>query len=175
MQSPSESHPDRSPDEMVEEVAFDGSTMGLVSRARMRRERLRHRSVFVAVMSERDQILVHRRADTKDVWPGWWDLAVGGVCAPGEPWEDAARRELAEELGVEGVPVTQLGTGAYEDANVSLVAAAYLCRTEGPFVFADGEITEAHWVPREELPHRLASRPFLPDSIALVLARLGAV
>lgn len=138
----------------------------------MRAERLRHRSVFIAVVSERGELLVHKRSDSKDVWPGWWDVAVGGVCAPGEPWEDAARRELAEELGLEGARVTGLGTGAYEDSQVRLTAAVFLCRTDGPFTFADGEITEVHWAPMGELPHWLASRPFLPDSIALVLPRL---
>lgn len=172
MQASTESHPERSPDEMVDEVAPDGSVIGLVPRSRMRSEHLRHRSVFVAVVSERGDLLVHKRSEAKDVWPGWWDVAVGGVCAPGEPWDAAARRELAEELGIEGSVVESLGTGAYDDPHVSLVAAVFMCRTEGPFVFADGEITEAHWVPRGEIPHWLASRPFLPDSIALVLPRL---
>ncbi len=72
--------PENSPPEMVEEVDAAGNVLRLVSRREMRAEGLRHRSVFIAVMSEAGQILVHRRAETKDVWPGWWDLAVGGVC-----------------------------------------------------------------------------------------------
>lgn len=172
MSTPSEAHPERSPAEMVEEVDTEGRFVRLVTRAQMRAGRLCHRSVFVAVMSERDQLLVHRRADTKDIWPGWWDIAVGGVCAPDESWDSAARRELSEELGLEGAPLSLLGTGAYVDGQVRLVAATYLCRTEGPFMFADGEISEAHWVSRAELPQWLGSRPFLPDSIALVVPRL---
>lgn len=172
MTPPSEAHPDRSPDETVEEVDASGAVLRLVSRSRMRSERLRHRSVFVAVVSESDQLLVHRRADTKDIWPGWWDVAVGGVCAPGESWEEAARREVSEELGLDGVPVRLLGTGAYDDDQVSLVAAVFVCRTDGPFRFADGEVSEAHWVGRTELPLWLGSRRFLPDSLALVIPRL---
>jgi hypothetical protein len=49
------------------------------------------------------------------------------------------------------------------------VATIYLCRTEGPFSFADAEITEAHWVSRAELPVWLQAKTFLPDSVALVL------
>lgn len=167
-----EAHPDRSPDELVEEVSADGEVLGLVPRATMRARRLRHRSVFVAVVSGRDEVLVHRRSEGKDIWPGWWDLAVGGVCAPGEDWHDAAAREMAEELGVVGRPVEQIGLGAYEDPNVSLVAATFVCRTDGPFAFRDGEITEAHWAPMAEMHAWLGSRRFLPDSIALVLPRL---
>ena len=58
------------------------------------------------------------------------------------------------------------------NATVSLLAGCFVCRTEGPFTFADGEITEAHWVSQEELPVWLGAKPFLPDSVALVLPRL---
>lgn len=151
MAGPSAAHPANSPDESVEEIDRLGNVVRLVSRARMRAEGLLHRSVFVAVTSENGQLLVHRRADTKDVWPGWWDVAVGGVCAPGETWDAAATRELAEELGLEGTTTTFLASGAYEDHDVRLVAHVYECRTDGPFRFADGEITEAHWVSPVEL------------------------
>jgi NAD+ diphosphatase len=92
--------------------------------------------------------------------------------APGETWDVAAARELREELGIEGETLEFLGTGAYRDPDVQLVAATFLCRTEGPFTFADGEITEAHWVSQAEIPVWLQGKQFLPDSVALVLPRL---
>jgi isopentenyldiphosphate isomerase len=165
-------HPDNSPSEMVELVDAAGNVLGLVTRAQMRAESLWHRSVFIAVVSHAGQLLVHKRADTKDVWPGSWDVCVGGVMAPGEDWEHGALRELREELGLEGVSVESLGTGVYVDDDVRIVAACFVCRTDGPFVFADGEITEAHWAPPEEIPVWLGAKHFLPDSIALVLPRL---
>lgn len=167
-------HPENSPDELVEEVDGTGAVVRLVTRREMRERALCHRSVFVAVISADDDLLVHRRAETKDVWPGCWDVAVGGVCAPGEDWRDAAVREVGEELGIEGARVEFLGTGAFSDDEVSLVAAVFCCRTDGPFRFADGEITEAHWVRRADLDEWLSAKVFLPDSVALVLPRLGA-
>ncbi len=165
-------HPENSPDEMVEEVDALGNVLRLVTRREMRSHVLWHRAVFVAVLSEKGQILVHRRAETKDVWPGCWDVAVGGVLAPGEKWHTAALRELEEELGITGVQVEPLGTGVYMDNDVKLVASVFCCRTDGPFVFADGEITEAHWVTSQELPIWLSAKEFLPDSVALVLPRI---
>lgn len=172
MSTPPAAHPENSPDESVEEIAPDGMVLGLVSRREMRARVLRHRSVFIAVVSHDGDLLVHRRADTKDVWPGCWDVCVGGVVSPGESWDDAAVRELAEELGVEGAVVTHLGNGAYEDGDVRLVGHIYECRTDGPFRFADGEITEAHWVSPAEFPNWLGARKFLPDSLALVVPHL---
>ena len=169
MKTSAAAHPDNSPDEMVEEIDLAGNVLQLVTRRKMRAEGLCHRSVFIAVMSEKGDLLVHQRAATKDIWPSWWDVAVGGVAAPGESWAVAAARELREELGVEGEPLEFLGTGAYRDGDVQLVAATFLCRTEGPFTFADGEITQAHWVSRAEIPAWLQGKQFLPDSVALVL------
>ena len=172
MNSSAAAHPDNSPDEMVEEIDLAGNVLRLVTRRKMRAEQLCHRSVFIAVMSEKGDLLVHKRAETKDIWPGWWDVAVGGVVAPGETRADAAVRELHEELGIEGVGLELLGTGAYRDPDVQLVAATFLCRTEGPFAFADGEITQAHWVSQAEIPVWLQGKQFLPDTVALVLSRL---
>ena len=172
MNSSAAAHPDNSPDEMVEEIDLAGNVLRLVTRRKMRAEQLCHRSVFIAVMSEKGDLLVHKRAETKDIWPGWWDVAVGGVVAPGETRADAAVRELHEELGIEGVGLELLGTGAYRDPDVQLVAATFLCRTEGPFAFADGEITEAHWVTQAEIPVWLQGKQFLPDTVALVVPRL---
>ena len=172
MNSSAAAHPDNSPDEMVEEIDMSGNVLRLVSRRQMRAERLCHRSVFIAVMSEKGDLLVHQRAATKDIWPGWWDVAVGGVVSPGESWDVAAARELHEELGIDAVKLEFLGTGAYRDKDVQLVAATFLCRTDGPFTFSDGEITQAHWVSLTELPAWLQGKQFLPDSVALVLPRL---
>ncbi len=162
-----------SADELVEEVDRAGTVLRVVTRAQMRAERLRHRSVFIVVVNDDGQLLVHRRALTKDVWPGGWDICVGGVAEVGEQWLMAAERELSEELGITGYDMTLLGTGAYEDLEVKLVAACYLMCCNGPFSFADGEIIEAHWVEPTDLMQWLQAKEFLPDSLALLLPRLG--
>jgi isopentenyldiphosphate isomerase len=159
-------------EELVEVVDLDGSVQAVVRRREMRARRLRHRTVLVAVLDARGRVLVHRRADDKDVWPSRWDLAAGGVVGVGESWDDAARRELAEELGVDDVPLVHLGEGAYEDEHVALVGHIYLARTEGPFRFADGEVVEARLVDEAELDELLDGQPFCPDSIELVLGRI---
>ena len=86
--------------ELVDQLDEDGAVVGAVTRRDMRAHNLRHRSVAVVVVNSRQELLVHRRADWKDVWPSRWDLAFGGVVGAGEAWEEAARRELAEEAGV---------------------------------------------------------------------------
>jgi isopentenyldiphosphate isomerase len=157
-----------SADEPVEVVDEQGRVIRIVRRAEMRAGRLRHRTVFIAMLSTDGRLLVHRRADDKDVWPSRWDLAAGGVVAVGEAWDDAARRELAEELGVEGVELESLGVARYEDADVAIVGHIYLARSDGPFRFADGEVTEARFVTRAELDALRSTEAFCPDSVEVV-------
>lgn len=159
--------------EIIDQVDETGAVLATVTRAEMRAENLMHRSVFIAVLNDADQILVHRRAEWKDIWPDAWDIAVGGVVSAGEPWEIAAARELAEEVGV-AAELSYLGEGVYVDDHVREFARVYLARSEGPFTFADGEVAEAAWVPIAQLRDWLDGRPVCPDSIALVLPRLDA-
>ena len=123
----------------------------------MRARNLRHRSVGIAVLDAEGRVLIHRRADSKDVWPGRWDLAVGGVVDSGERWEVAAARELAEEIGSRA-PIAEIGQGSYEDDDVRTIVRMYVARDDGPFVFADGEVVEAFFVTIDELRERITLR-----------------
>lgn len=156
-------------DERVDVIDDDDRVVGTVSRATMRAERLLHRSVSIAVVSSDDRVLVHRRAEHKDIWPSRWDLAAGGVVAAGESYDVAARRELTEELGIDVDPMF-LGEGVYRDAEVALRCRCYVARCDGPFSFTDGEVAEVRWVTLAELEELLTGGvAFVPDSVAITL------
>ncbi len=162
-------------DEMVDHVDENDRVIGCVTRAEMRARKLRHRAVFVVVTDGRGRLLVHRRSPTKDIWPGWCDIAVGGVVSAGESYATAARRELAEEVGIEGVDFLELDGGRslpFDDEAVSLHGRCFQVVHGGPFVFADGEVAEAWWVSHDELDEARRVERFLPDSLALVLPRI---
>ena len=166
-----------SADELVDVVDDDDNVIGVVTRREMRARRLLHRAVSIAVLSTDGRLLVHRRADTKDVWPGQWDMAAGGVVGSGETYEQAATRELAEELGVlvESGAMTSLGSARFDDEAVSLLGRGYWCVHDGPFEFTDGEISEVRWVGRSDLATLMAVERFVPDNVTLLLPRLTAL
>jgi isopentenyldiphosphate isomerase len=160
-------------DELVEHVDVDDNLIEIVPRSRMRSENLRHRSVAIVVTSGDGRLLVHRRADDKDVFPGWWDIAAGGVVAVGESYEAAAVRELAEELGVTGVVPELMTTGRHEDEHAREICHVFRVVHDGPFSFADGEITEARFVTAAELADLVAAHRFLPGSLRMIVPHLG--
>lgn len=164
--------------ELVDIVDADDVVLRTVTRREMRATRLRHRAVYIAVLHPDGRLLVHQRSPSKDVWPGWWDIAVGGVVTAGESYEDAARRELAEEVGIDASPEPLAGGGPYDDDQVSLIGRCFRVVSPGPFTFADGEVVSAEWTDLASLTGSLTGslagpvRRFLPDSLALLLPLL---
>jgi ADP-ribose pyrophosphatase YjhB (NUDIX family) len=97
------------------------------------------------------------------------------VVASGEDYDTAARREVAEEVGLDDAAPVAIDDGMprlYRDDMVALLGRCYRVVHPGPFTFADGEVVEARWVDRAELAQLLATERFLPDSLALLLPLL---
>ncbi len=146
----------------------------VVTRAEMRARggTARHRACYVAVLTTRGELVVHRRAEWKDVYPGWWDVCFGGVLGAGEAWDDAARRELLEEAGVDARPEL-VGVARWDRPGVGLNARVYLVTHDGPYPCPDGEVVEVATVPLAELDGWLEGRDVCPDSVDLVVPRLS--
>jgi isopentenyldiphosphate isomerase len=155
-------------DELVDVVDDDDRVVATVTRREMRARRLRHRVVFIIVTSTTGELLVHRRSEDKDLWPGRWDIGVGGVVGAGESYEAAGQRELAEEVGVLDAAPAFVADGRYADPDVDLIARAFRVVHDGPFRFADGEVVEARWVDAAGLVALIAAEPFVPDSLTLL-------
>lgn len=161
-------------EQLVEHVEADGTVIEIVTRAKIRDRALRHRSVYIVVQRPDDgAVLAHKRADWKDVYPGAWDLAFGGLCDPGESWEEAGHRELMEEAGIEAALVDR-GSMSYETDEFKLIGWLYEATSSGPFVFNDGEVTDTQWVPMSELAGFVADNECPEDTVALVVPRLLA-
>lgn len=74
--------------------------LGTASRTFVHRNGLAHRSVHILVFDPAGRVLLQKRAPVKDESPGLWDSSAAGHVEAGEHYTHAARRELAEELGI---------------------------------------------------------------------------
>ena len=143
-----------------------GRVVGASRRSEVRARNLPHAATGVLLRRSTGEVFVHRRAATKDLWPSAHDCAAGGVVLAGESVEEAARRELAEEVGVEGADLRELLTAWYRDDDTHYLAHVYEAVWDGPVSFRDDEVAEGWWMRPEELLARLAdpSWPFVPDT-----------
>lgn len=162
-------------DELVALVAPDGSVVGEAPRSRVRSENLRHSATAILVRNAVGDIFVHRRSSSKDWCPSAHDAAAGGVLRSGEDPARSARRELAEELGIDTADLTLLGIAPYEDSTVRVVEHVFETIWSGSVDFVDGEVVWGRWMSLEELGRHLTDPTwvFVPDTRRL-LRRLAA-
>lgn len=139
--------------------------VGRATRREIRARNLLHRSVAVLCRNPAGEIYVHRRTDTKDVFPGMYDMFAGGVVAAGESYEECARRELAEELGVVGSEPAFLFKHRYAGPENFVWTAAFEVIWAGPIRIQVEEIAWGEFMPEEELIARLDEWPFVPDGL----------
>ena len=154
-------------DEAVDVVDDSGRTIGTVTRREMRARRLPHRSAYVLVFNRRGELFVHLRAPAKDVYPGHWDVAVGGVLAAGESFDDGARREAREELGVEVEP-ERLFPFRWADAATDVHGMVYRAGHDGPFRLQPAEVVRGEFLPLADVLARAERDPFCPDGLAVL-------
>jgi 8-oxo-dGTP pyrophosphatase MutT (NUDIX family) len=163
-------------EELVALVDDTGAVTGSAPRSVMRRENLPHLVVAVLVRDPAGRVYVHRRTQTKDVFPGMHDAFVAGCMAFGEEPASAALRELGEELGIHGVTLTPLFTDWYADEDTRHLCHAFTTTYDGPLTHQASEIDWGGWLTVADLRDRLADPawPFVPDGRALLERWLAA-
>jgi len=157
--------------EMVDWIDGADRVLGAVTRAEMRRRNLRHRTVAILVQRSSGEVYVHRRSDTKDVFPGLLDLFVGGVVQSGEAEDAAAAREVGEELGIHGALPEPLFVTAYDGPDTRARIAVYRVIYDGPLTLQAEEVLWGGFVPAAELGDWLRREAFVPDG-AMVFEEL---
>jgi len=150
--------------ELVDVVDEDNRVVATVTRREVRARELLHRCTYILVRNTAGEILVHRRTDTKDIHPGAYDVFAGGVCAAGESYDDCARREVAEELGVVGVDLRFLFRHRYRGPGGQAWGAVYEVRWDGPVQPQESEVAWSAWVTPDQLHQMLVDLDFCPDS-----------
>lgn len=62
---------------------------------------LYHLVVHICIFNPKGEMLIQHRQSFKPTWSGMWDVSVGGAVASGEDSQLGARREVAEEIGLD--------------------------------------------------------------------------
>ena len=165
------------PEEIVSIVDCADSVTGALPRAQVRRRGVIYRVTYILVFNAAGEILVQRRTQSKDLYPGLLDLAAGGVVCEGEAYAQCAARELGEELGV-AAPLTDHFALWFEDAAPTPPGPpkrswgrVFSCVHEGPFTLQASEVASAEFM-AVDAALGLAVARVTPDSRQALVAYL---
>ena len=137
----------------------------------MRAQRLPHRSTYILVFNAQGALYVQKRTMTKDVFPGYYDPAAGGVVLAGESYEESAQRELYEEMGIRDVPLTPLFTFYFADERTRVWGRVFTCVYEGALVLQPEEVESGN-LPVAEILRRPQTAPYTPDGMYVLRRHL---
>ena len=156
-------------EEMLIQVTEEDDVLGPVARSQVHgNPALIHRSVHVLVLGEDGRLLLQKRSLRKDTQPGKWDTSVGGHVGFGQSYEEAARREASEELGLRvgenpGEGLTYLYPSRIRNSVESENIRTFLHVSAGPFRPEPDEIDELRFWTRSEIEACLGSGVFTPN------------
>lgn len=150
--------------EWVEWIDEQGQVLKPVPRAEMRRRNLLHRVTATLVFHPDGRLFVQRRAATKDVYPGLYDVCVGGTVTHGETYEKNAQREIAEELGIRSVPVYRLFDHRFADRYTNSLIRVFACVYGGPVTLQPEEVADGFWASRTQVEELIAAGKVCPDN-----------
>jgi len=140
---------------------------------------LRHRIVRITIMDENGRMLLQKRADDLDLFPGRWDNSAAGHVDEGEDYETAAHRELTEELGLKDFKTETMGDYYievnYEWRIMKRFTRSYKIVLSNPLPeikFSKSEVSEIRWASIEEIKNMLKDRPDeVTDGLEQVIER----
>ena len=89
--------------EQIAWVDGEDQLLGAMVRSELRERGLIGRGTYIMLFNSAGELCVHRRTLSKAIYPGYWDVAAGGMVLASESYAESAARELEEELGVSGV------------------------------------------------------------------------
>lgn len=144
--------------ELIDVLTADGELTGLVKpKNEVHRDGDWHRAAHLWIVTNDGRVLLQRRSEAKENWPGLWDVSVAGHVNAGESARDAAVRETHEELGlrIDPLELTHAATLRYQAV---LNGGAYV----------KNEYHEVFFVRRDVILGALALDPEEVAEVALV-------
>ena len=143
----------------------------IVSRAEAHEKGILHRTAHVWIVRElngRTEVLLQKRSENKDSFPGMYDTSSAGHIPAGDEPLSSALRELKEELGVTAAPdeLTYIGTFRIQYEKVfhdrlfrdNEVTRVYVyTKPVDAFTLQESEVSEVRWFDLNEVWSEISS------------------
>ena len=128
------------------------------SRLEVHENNFRHRAVHILIFNHAGEILLQKRSPWKDRHPLLWDSSAAGHVEANEDYEEAAGRELMEELGTTA-RLERIGKLPASEKTGQEFIMVYRGECDGPFAFPCEEISAVEFFPTEIVERWVANKP----------------
>ncbi len=132
--------------EVMDIVNDNNEIVGQTTQDEIYAQKHSHRIVHVFVIHPKEnKVYFQKRAETKSFLPGYYCTSAGGHVQAGESYEEAAKRELREEIGL-NTELQEVGSMLFEADDHKRFIKLFVTFAEDGFDFADGEVASGHFV-----------------------------
>ena len=154
------------PTERFAVVDARDQVVGAAPRREVHGNNLLHRAVHLFLFNRQGELFLQKRSPWKDRHPLLWDSSAAGHVDAGEDYDEAAQRELEEELGVSS-DLTRVVKLPASDRTGQEFIWLYRGEHDGPFRLAPAETEHAEFFPLDVVSGWVKARPedFAPGFI----------
>lgn len=142
------------------------------------KEGLIHRIVRVMVEDADGNILLQKRTEGIELYPGRWDNSAAGHVDVEESYEVAARRELAEEIGLQTTKLREVGyyrhVSYFDQYKLNRFTKVYkvIVPSDTEFIIQPEEVSMVQWFTLAEVKQLVSGEPEkVTDGVTDVLKR----
>ena len=122
-----------------------------------------HLVIHLSIFNTRGQLLCQQRTSDKETFPSMWDVTVGGSALAGETSQQAATRELKEELGLD-IDFTGVDP-AFRNIDGQIIDDHFVLITDGLPVEAitlqQEEVQKVEWFTEQQIRKMIKKKQFI--------------
>jgi len=122
-------------------VDEEDHVIGKETREKCHNNQLIHRSVYIFLNNSKKGIFIQKRSIMKDLYPGYYTGSASGHVNFGETYDQAAFRELEEELGIKA-HLRRIGKFKCFSEIEKEISTVYLCNYDGDITINEDEISQ---------------------------------
>lgn len=146
------------PTSLIDRVDDVNRPVGVVPRADVFRVKANFRTVHVLVFDHGGCLLLQRLAPTRERHPCKWGSSVAGYLYAGETYRQAAKRRLAEELGLK-TPLREVGVTRMSDEGVTKFVGVFTTVSDHPRIAEPDHIDAIESRPLAEVEQDIPRHP----------------
>ena len=154
--------------QLIDVVNDNNEVVGKVTEDELYKMKLAHRIVHVLVFNNQDKMVLQLRSKTKSFCPGYWSTTVGGRVQSSESYEEAAIREMQEEIGII-LNLEKIADEIYTYDGLKMFQRIYKAKFDGKLSTNDPDIERFEYKSLDEIQKMIVKdEKFHPEFVVIL-------